>query len=222
MLPADRLLIAHTTSTYPCKPEELNLRMIATLAGDVRLPDRLLGPRGRAADDRRRRGARRHASWSATSRSIARCGAATRPRRSSRAGCARLVRDIRVIEDAMGDGVKRVYESEIPVRDRLRRSGSGAITGTRSARATTRRAGRRGGRPGGTSACAARVEEQRQSRATGRRRSARTSAPADCAGTPAPRTPGRGAGRRARTGSTGGGWHASMARRRRRRRRPGR
>jgi N-acetylneuraminate synthase len=36
-------------------------------------------------------------------------------------GLIRLVRDIRVIEQAMGDGHKHVYDSELPVRDRLRR-----------------------------------------------------------------------------------------------------
>ena len=36
-------------------------------------------------------------------------------------GFMRLVRDIRVIESAMGDGVKRVYDSELPVMKRLRR-----------------------------------------------------------------------------------------------------
>lgn len=38
-------------------------------------------------------------------------------------GFARLVRDIHVIETAMGDGVKRVYESEVPVMNKLRRVG---------------------------------------------------------------------------------------------------
>ncbi len=37
-------------------------------------------------------------------------------------GLMRLVRDIRVIEAALGDGVKRVYESELPVQARLRRA----------------------------------------------------------------------------------------------------
>ena len=32
----------------------------------------------------------------------------------------RLVRDIRVIERALGDGVKQVYESELPGRTKLR------------------------------------------------------------------------------------------------------
>ena len=38
------------------------------------------------------------------------------------AGFHRLVRDIRVIEKAMGDGIKRVYESELPIRKKLRRA----------------------------------------------------------------------------------------------------
>jgi sialic acid synthase SpsE len=36
-------------------------------------------------------------------------------------GLLRLVRDIRVIEQAMGDGVKVVYPSEMKARQRLRR-----------------------------------------------------------------------------------------------------
>ena len=36
-------------------------------------------------------------------------------------GLLRLVRDIRVIESALGDGVKRVYKSELPIMDKLRR-----------------------------------------------------------------------------------------------------
>ena len=35
-------------------------------------------------------------------------------------GLIRLVRDIRVIENALGDGIKRVYESELTARKRLR------------------------------------------------------------------------------------------------------
>ena len=37
-LPRERLLIAHSTSTYPCGPEELNLRMLATLAEEFDCP----------------------------------------------------------------------------------------------------------------------------------------------------------------------------------------
>jgi N-acetylneuraminate synthase len=36
-------------------------------------------------------------------------------------GLMRLVRDIRTIESSLGDGVKRVYESEVPIINRLRR-----------------------------------------------------------------------------------------------------
>ena len=35
-------------------------------------------------------------------------------------GLNRLVRDIRRIESIMGDGVKRVWDSEIPVKKKLR------------------------------------------------------------------------------------------------------
>jgi sialic acid synthase SpsE len=39
-------------------------------------------------------------------------------------GLMRLVRDIRVIERALGDGVKKVYDSEKPIRKKLRRARS--------------------------------------------------------------------------------------------------
>ena len=35
-------------------------------------------------------------------------------------GMMRLVRDIRVIETAMGDGIQRIYQSELPTREKLR------------------------------------------------------------------------------------------------------
>ena len=38
-------------------------------------------------------------------------------------GIMRVVRDIRLVETAMGDGVKRVLPSEIPVMQKLRRVG---------------------------------------------------------------------------------------------------
>ena len=37
-------------------------------------------------------------------------------------GFTKLVRDIRAVESAMGDGVKRVYDSELPIRGKLRRA----------------------------------------------------------------------------------------------------
>jgi N-acetylneuraminate synthase len=36
-------------------------------------------------------------------------------------GFMRLVRDIRVIEQAVGDGIKKVYDSELPLIKRLRK-----------------------------------------------------------------------------------------------------
>jgi N-acetylneuraminate synthase len=37
-------------------------------------------------------------------------------------GLTRLVRDVRVVDAALGDGVKKVYESEMSSRSKLRRS----------------------------------------------------------------------------------------------------
>lgn len=36
-------------------------------------------------------------------------------------GLIKLVRDIRIIETALGDGIKRVYDSEIPIIKKLRK-----------------------------------------------------------------------------------------------------
>jgi N-acetylneuraminate synthase len=44
-------------------------------------------------------------------------------------GISRLVRDIRLIEQSMGDGVKRVYERELPIIKKLRRVGAAAAVG---------------------------------------------------------------------------------------------
>ena len=40
-------------------------------------------------------------------------------------GITRLIRDIRLVEQSMGDGVKRVYERELPIIKKLRRVGAG-------------------------------------------------------------------------------------------------
>jgi N-acetylneuraminate synthase len=36
-------------------------------------------------------------------------------------GLTRVVRDIRLVEKSMGDGVKRVIEREVPIQKKLRR-----------------------------------------------------------------------------------------------------
>lgn len=39
-------------------------------------------------------------------------------------GFARLVRDVQTVESALGDGTKILFESGVPVRDKLRRDDS--------------------------------------------------------------------------------------------------
>ena len=124
LVPAAQLLLAHSTSAYPCEPEELNLRMIGTLAAEFDCP---IGYSGHEVGLQTTVAAvvlgatfvERHitldrAMWGSDQAASIEPG-----------GLTRLVRDIRVVEAAMGDGVKQVYDSEIPVRDRLRRSSPG-------------------------------------------------------------------------------------------------
>jgi len=120
-LDRERLLIAHSTSSYPCKPEELNLRMIQTLQQEFDCP---IGYSGHEVGLQTTYAAvvlgacfvERHitldrAMWGSDQ------AASVEPH-----GFVRLVRDIRVIEQALGDGIKRVYESEKPIMQRLRHS----------------------------------------------------------------------------------------------------
>lgn len=117
----DNLLIAHATSTYPCPPEELNLRMIQTLK--AKYPMCPIGYSG-------------HETGLATTWAAVALGATFVERHITldRAmwgtdqaasveigGLERLVRNIRDIEKALGDGIKRVYESELGPRKKLRR-----------------------------------------------------------------------------------------------------
>jgi N-acetylneuraminate synthase len=116
----ERLLIAHSTSTYPCSPKELNLRMIRTLRSEFECP---IGYSGHEVGLQTTYAAmvlgacfvERHitldrAMWGSDQ------AASVEPQ-----GFLRLVRDVRTIEGAFGDGVKRVYESELPFLRRLRR-----------------------------------------------------------------------------------------------------
>ena len=115
------LLIAHCTSSYPSKNEELNLRMINTLKTEF---DNPIGYSGHEVGLQTSLAAvvlgasfiERHitmdrAMWGSDQ------AASIEPN-----GFKRLVRDIRVIESAMGDGVKKVYESELAVMKKLRNS----------------------------------------------------------------------------------------------------
>jgi N-acetylneuraminate synthase len=120
MIPHEQLLVAHATSTYPCQPAELNLAMIPVLRTRYDCP---IGYSGHEVGLQTTYAAvalgatfvERHitldrAMWGSDQ------AASIEPH-----GLIRLVRDIRVIEAAMGDGVKRVYPSEIVARQRLRR-----------------------------------------------------------------------------------------------------
>ncbi len=119
MLDTERLMIAHSTSTYPCPPQELNLRMIRSLQEKFDCP---IGYSGHEVGLQSTYAAvtlgaafvERHitldrALWGSDQ------AASVEPW-----GLMRLVRDIRVVESALGDGVKRVYKSEMKARQRLR------------------------------------------------------------------------------------------------------
>jgi N-acetylneuraminate synthase len=116
----DDLLITHCTSSYPCPPEELNLRMIGTLRERYGCPIGYSGheiglPTTVAAVALGACYVERHitldrAMWGSDH------AASVEP-----SGFERLVNYIRVTESALGDGEKRVYDSERPLLDRLRR-----------------------------------------------------------------------------------------------------
>jgi N-acetylneuraminate synthase len=114
------LIISHATSTYPCDPEELNLRMIQTLRQTFSCP---IGYSG-------------HEVGLVTSVVAAALGACMVERHitldralwgSDQAasvepgGFERLVKYIRTTEISMGDGVKKVYASELSSLTKLRR-----------------------------------------------------------------------------------------------------
>ena len=114
------LLLMHCVATYPARDEHLNLRCIQTLRDLYKLP---VGYSG-------------HEKGLATTLAAVAIGACAVERHitldrsmwgSDQAASIepqalhRLVRDIRAIEVAMGDGVKRILDDEIPIRDKLRR-----------------------------------------------------------------------------------------------------
>ncbi|MGA8025921.1 MAG: N-acetylneuraminate synthase family protein [Bryobacteraceae bacterium] len=126
VLGRENLILLHACSTYPAFYEELNLRAIASLRTRYDVP---VGYSG-------------HESGIASSVAAAVLGACCVERHitmdramwgSDQAaslepnGIARLVRDIRLTEQSMGDGVKRVCEREYPIMKKLRRVGATAI-----------------------------------------------------------------------------------------------
>lgn len=117
----DRLIVLHATSTYPMPPAEANLRMIPVLA--ARYPGVPIGYSGHepglqislAAAALGATAIERHitldrAMWGSDH------AASLEP-----SGLERLVRDVRVIEEALGDGVKRIQPGELAPMAKLRR-----------------------------------------------------------------------------------------------------
>lgn len=114
------LALCHTTSAYPCAVEELNLLMIPKLSERYRVP---IGYSG-------------HEVGLATTLAAVALGAKLVERHitmdrtmwgSDQAasiephGFVKLVKDIRAVEKSLGDGVKRVYESERSAMKKLRK-----------------------------------------------------------------------------------------------------
>jgi N-acetylneuraminate synthase len=122
VLGTENLVILHATSTYPLPPEEANLRMITTLQ------DRFPGvPIGYSGHERGLQisiaavalGAvmvERHITLDRTMWGSDHA-ASLEP-----VGFEHLVRDIRVLGEAMGDGVKRIFPGEFAPLAKLRRT----------------------------------------------------------------------------------------------------
>jgi N-acetylneuraminate synthase len=115
------LILMHCTSTYPCEPEELNLKMVETLRQEF--PNTPIGYSGHevglvpsavavalGACIVERHLTLDRAMWGSDQ------AASVEPW-----GFETLVKYIRVTERSVGDGVKKVYESEKPSMKRLRR-----------------------------------------------------------------------------------------------------
>ncbi|MBU2492797.1 MAG: N-acetylneuraminate synthase family protein [Bacteroidetes bacterium] len=117
----ENILLAQSTSTYPCKLEELNLRVIQTYK--KKFPNIPIGYSG-------------HETGLAPTMAAVALGAAFIERHitldramwgSDQAasvevqGMFRLVKDIRDIEKSLGDGIKKVFDSELSSINKLRR-----------------------------------------------------------------------------------------------------
>jgi len=121
VLGARDLVIAHATSAYPCEPEELNLKMIVTLREEFPgvpvgysghevglVPSAVAVALGACLVERHLTLDR--AMWGSDQAASVEPG-----------GFERLVKYIRVTEASLGDGVKRIYDSEMSSLKKLRR-----------------------------------------------------------------------------------------------------
>jgi len=120
VLGSKNLVLLHTCSAYPSQYDELNLRVIPMLRERYGVPVGYSGhetgiPTSAATIALGACMVERHvtldrAMWGSDQ------AASLEPN-----GITRLVRDIRLIETALGDGIKRVEERETPVMEKLRR-----------------------------------------------------------------------------------------------------
>jgi N-acetylneuraminate synthase len=115
--------LMHCTSAYPCEPDELNLRMVETLRREFPhlpigysghevglVPSAVAVALGACMVERHLTLDR--AMWGSDQAASVEPG-----------GFERLVKYIRVTEQALGDGVKKVYDSEKSIMKKLRRVG---------------------------------------------------------------------------------------------------
>jgi N-acetylneuraminate synthase len=122
VLGREDLVILHATSTYPATYDELNLKVIPVLAARFKVP---VGYSG-------------HETGISSSVAAVVLGASMVERHltldramwgSDQAaslepnGMQRLLRDIRLVETALGDGQKRLLDREKPIMEKLRRVG---------------------------------------------------------------------------------------------------
>lgn len=123
ILGKEDLILMHATSTYPANYDELNLRAIPVMRTRYDAPVGYSGhetgiPSSVCAAALGACCVERHitldrASWGSDQ------AASLEPN-----GISRLVRDIRLWEQSKGDGIKRVYDREVPIIKKLRRVGA--------------------------------------------------------------------------------------------------
>ncbi|MDD4591652.1 MAG: N-acetylneuraminate synthase family protein, partial [Parabacteroides sp.] len=116
------LIILHSCSTYPADYNDLNLKVIHSFRERYGVPIGYSGhetglPSSVAAVAMGACAIERHITLERSmwgSDQAASLGTS---------GIIRLVRDIRLAETSMGDGIKRVTEGELPIMKKLRRKG---------------------------------------------------------------------------------------------------
>lgn len=121
LLGEDNLVLFHCTSTYPTNHTEINLRVIETFREEFSCPIGYSGhERGLLPSilsvELGANSVERHITvdrtlWGSDQ------AASLEPE-----GLRRMVRDIREVKKILGDGNKKVYDSELPVKDKLRKT----------------------------------------------------------------------------------------------------